>query len=156
MLLAIVKTADLATTPDTVWATIRDPERVAACLPNLRDFRPSGEPGAWATTLVERLGPFSVQVPLGIVVEEDAAARRMIARVSGEDRGGAARVRGSVRAEVRPGDDGAGSVLEVAGDVEVLGRLASLGAMPMRRRADQVFDQFIAAIGLAVAEGDGR
>ena len=148
MLLAVAKSARLAASPDVVWQTIRDPERVAACLPNLRDFRPAGENGGYGTTLVERLGPFSVQVPLSIVVEEDAGARQMVARISGEDRGGAARVRGTVRAAV--GGDGTGSVLEVAGDVEVLGRLASLGAVPMRRRADQVFEQFIVAIAAAV------
>jgi carbon monoxide dehydrogenase subunit G len=151
MLLAVAKSAGLAASPDVVWQTIRDPERVAACLPNLRDFRPADANGRYATTLVERLGPFSVQVPLSIEVDEDAAGRQMVARVSGEDRGGAARVRGSVRAGVRA--DGTGSVLEVAGDVEVLGRLASLGAVPMRRRADQVFEQFIVAIAAAV-EGE--
>jgi len=148
MLLAVAKSAGLAVSPDAVWATIRDPERVAACLPNLHDFRPAAEGGRYTTTLVERLGPFGVQVPLSIVVEEDPAGRQMVARVSGEDRGGAARVRGSVRAGVRA--DGAGSLLEVVGDVEVLGRLASLGAVPMRRRADQVFEQFMVAIAAAV------
>ena len=120
---------------------IRDPETVAGCLPNVRDFRATGEPGRYATQLVERLGPFSVQVALAIDVSEDAAARQMVARIAGDDKGGAARVRGDVRATVRP--EGEGSVLEVASDVEVLGRMASLGAVPMRRRGDQVFEQFI-------------
>jgi carbon monoxide dehydrogenase subunit G len=144
MLLAITKSVTLPVDVDAVWAVIRDPQRVAGCLPNVRDFRPAAEPGRYETLLVERLGPFGVQVALRISVEEDAAARTMVAHVAGDDRGGAARVRGDVRATVVPADGG--STLQVQSDVEVLGRLASLGAVPMRRRGDQVFDQFIANI----------
>jgi carbon monoxide dehydrogenase subunit G len=144
MLLAITKSVDLPESPDEVWAVIREPETVAAQLPNVREFRPTGEPGRYATVLVERLGPFGVQVALSIEVEEDAAARTMVARVAGEDRGGAARVRGDVRASVQP--QGSGARLEVASDVEVLGRLATLGAVPIRRRGDQVFEQFVANV----------
>jgi carbon monoxide dehydrogenase subunit G len=66
----------------------------------------------------------------------------MIGRLRGEDRGGQARVRGHVSATVAPA--GAGTRLDVSSEVEVLGRLASLGAVPIRRRGDQVFDQFVA------------
>jgi carbon monoxide dehydrogenase subunit G len=160
MLLAITKSVTLAAPVDAVWELIRDPERVAACLANLRDFRPTGEAGRYSTLLVERLGPFGVQVGLTIAVEQDEAARTMIAHVSGEDRGGAARVRGDVRATVSAapagkGGDLTGSALEIVSDVEVLGRLASLGAVPMRRRGDQVFDQFVANIAALLEEPRG-
>jgi uncharacterized protein len=153
MLLAITKSVTLPTTVEQVWALIRDPEAVASCLPNVRDFRSTGEAGRYATLLVERLGPFSVQVPLAIEVTEDEASHAMVARVSGDDKGGAARVRGDVRATVHPEADGAR--LEVGSDVEVLGRMASLGAVPMRRRGDQVFDQFVANIASALVARHG-
>lgn len=155
MLLAIEKSVTLAASVDELWDLVNDPERVAACLPNVRDFRSTGEPGRYSTLLVERLGPFGVQVALTIAVEQDAAARTMVAHVSGEDRGGAARVRGDVRATVSPGPADSGSRLEVTSDVEVLGRLAALGAVPMRRRGDQVFDQFIATIAARLEEPRG-
>ena len=37
----------------------------------------------------------------------------------------------------------AASTLEIASNVEVLGRLATLGAVPMKRRADQIFELFV-------------
>lgn len=141
MLLAITKSVALPTTVEAVWNVVRDPLRVADCLPNITDFRSADVPGRYTTLLVERLGPFSVRVALTVEVTEDAAARRMVATIAGADSGGAARVRGDVRATVTP--DGEGSTLEVTCDVEVLGRMAALGAVPMRRRADQVFDQFV-------------
>jgi carbon monoxide dehydrogenase subunit G len=150
MLLAITKSVTLPVAVEAVWSVIRDPGTVAAQVPNLRDFAAAGEPGRFTTTLVERLGPFSVQVPLAIDVTEDADGRTMTARIAGDDRGGAARVRGEVRASVRP--EGDGSHLEVTSDVEVLGRMATLGAVPMRRRGDQVFDQFVRNIATLLEE----
>jgi carbon monoxide dehydrogenase subunit G len=148
-----VKTATLPSSLDDAWALVRDPERVAACLPNVREFAPAGTPGRYATVLVERLGPFSVTVALTVDVDEDAAARRMVARVAGEDRGGQARVRGEVTAAVRA--EGDASVLDVASHVEVLGRLAALGAVPIRRRGDQVFDQFVRNLVSVLEEARG-
>jgi uncharacterized protein len=155
MLLAITKSVMLPHPIEQVWDVVSDPAAVAGCLPNVRDFRPAGEPGRYVTTLVERLGPFSVQVGLTIDVTEDAASRLMVARIAGDDKGGAARVRGDVRATVGPTTEGAGVRLEIASNVEVLGRMATLGAGPMRRRGDQVFDQFVANIAALLEERHG-
>jgi len=153
MLLAITKSVTLPQSVDEVWALLQDPVRVAGCLPNVREFQPAATPGRYTTLLVERLGPFSVQVALTIDIAEDPAARRMVASVSGEDRAGQARVRGDVTATV--GTAGEGSSLEVVSNVEVLGRMAALGAVPMRRRGDQVFEQFIRNIGALLEGRDG-
>jgi len=153
VLLEISKTVTLRTSAAAVWALLQQPAKVAGCLPSVQDFRPGSEPDRYSTLLVERLGPFQVRIPLTIDVSEDAAARQVVARVSGDDRAGQARVRGEVRATVRPSDDG--SILEVVSEVEVLGRMASLGAVPMRRRGDQIFDQFIRAIGALLGEQHG-
>jgi carbon monoxide dehydrogenase subunit G len=151
MLLAITKSVTLPRSADEVWALLQQPVRVASCLPNVREFEPGDEPGRYTTLLVERLGPFAVQVALTIDVSEDAAARRMVAAVSGEDKAGQARVRGDVTATVTPAGDGA--TLEVSSNVEVLGRMAALGAVPMRRRGDQVFEQFVRNIGTLLENG---
>lgn len=153
MLLDIAKSVTLDAPADAVWAFVRDPVAVAGCLPNLQDFVPVGQPNRYSTTLVERLGPFQVRIALTIEVTEDAATRRMVAAVSGDDRGGQARVRGEVRATVHEADDG--SRLDVESAVEVLGRMASLGAVPMRRRGDQIFDAFVKTIGARLGGADG-
>lgn len=142
MILDITKSVTLQVPADRVWALLQDPPAVAGCLPNVKDFRPAGDPGRWATLLVEKLGPFAVQVALTIEVSEDPATRRMTARVAGDDKGGAARVRGDLVASVVPVGEAA-ATLDIASNVEVLGRLATLGAVPMKRRADQIFELFV-------------
>ena len=145
MLLDISKSVTLAAPVEAVWAFVQDPAHVAGCLPNLHEFQASEQPNRYTTTLVERLGPFQVRIPLLIDVTVDADGRQIVAAVAGDDRGGQARVRGDVRATVRPAAEGA--VLDVQSAVEVLGRMASLGAVPMRRRGDQIFDAFVRTIG---------
>jgi carbon monoxide dehydrogenase subunit G len=141
MLLQIEKTANLEREAEVVWTFLQDPIRVAACLPNAHDFRRAGEPNRFVATLVERVGPFKVQVPLTIDVTQEPELRRVSANVAGDDRSGQAKVRGDVRAQVQQA--ASGSILVVDSKVEVLGRLATLGAMPMRRRGDQVFEVFL-------------
>lgn len=153
MILSIAKSADLPVSPGDAWALVRDPVRVARCIASIEAFEPAAPPGRFEAVLVERLGPFSVRVPLTVAVTENAAARVMVAAVSGEDRAGQARVRGEVRATVLAGD-GAASRLEVSSEMEVLGRLASLGAVPIRRRGDQVFEAFVVALRRLLVGGD--
>jgi carbon monoxide dehydrogenase subunit G len=153
VLLDIAKNVTLKAPAEAVWAFVRDPARVAGCLPNLQDFVPAGQPNRYTTTLVERLGPFQVRIALTIDVAEDDASRRIVAAVSGDDRGGQARVRGEVRATVQPVGDGAR--LDVESAVEVLGRMASLGAVPMRRRGDQIFDAFVKTIAARLEAARG-
>jgi uncharacterized protein len=153
MLLNITRSASFSTPADSVWAVVRQPTRVAACLPNLQEFSAKTAPGEFLAVLVERLGPFAVNVTLQVSVAEDEAARRMTARVSGEDRAGNARVRGDIGASVTA--VGTGANLDVTSRVEVLGRLATLGAVPIRRRGDQVFDQFVKNLSAAVSADSG-
>ena len=141
MLLEITKSVALDQPADTVWEIVREPETVAACLPNIREFERQGEGHSYSATIEDKLGPFKVEVPVTIDVSEDAPARRMTANVAGNDKRGQARVRGEVAASVVAADGG--SALELTSRIEVLGRLATLGAVPMRRRADQIFDVFV-------------
>jgi carbon monoxide dehydrogenase subunit G len=154
MILSIAKSTDLPASPAEAWALVRDPLRVAGCIASIERFERAAASGRFEALLVERLGPFSVRVPLTIDVTEDAAGQGMVAAVAGEDRAGQARVRGEVRATVLAGAGG-GSRLEVSSEMEVLGRLASLGAVPIRRRGDQVFEAFVAALRRALGGGDG-
>jgi carbon monoxide dehydrogenase subunit G len=151
MRLDISKSATLATSADSVWALLRQPARVAACLPNVEEFSGRATPDEYLAVLAERLGPFAIHIPLRVSVVEDAVAQRITAAVSGEDRAGNARVRGEIGAAVTT--VGAGATIDVTSKVEVIGRLATLGAVPIRRRGDQVFDQFIENLRVAVAAG---
>lgn len=67
------------------------------------------------------------------------------ANLTGEDKRGQARVRGSLEATAE--QHNGGSTLTLNMRLEVLGKLASLGAIPMRRRADEIFSDFAKRVG---------
>ena len=155
MLLEIDKSVSLAQSTEAVWDVVRDPVTVAGCIPNVRDFEAGTDPGMFTATIEDRLGPFRVEVPVSIKVGNDTDSHTMTADIAGNDKRGQARVRGEVAAVIIGEQDGAR--LELTSRIEVLGRLAALGAVPMRRRADQIFDVFVGNLTeLLTTEGSVR
>ena len=76
----------------------------------------------------------------------------MIIRIMGE---GQLRVDEAAVAELNKLDASLEAAVDLIGNstelvvimhLDVLGKLASLGAAPMRRRADQIFDEFISCV----------
>ena len=158
MLLEITKVAEVGATPADAWSLVRDVPRLSGCLPNVSDLKAVEEDRRYAAVVADKLGPFRVQVPVQIELLEVDAPRRIVARLAGNDRGNLARVRGTLEATVEPVVDEAGARLTVGVRLEVLGRLATLGAAPMRRRADEIFGEFARCLEreLAAATPDER
>jgi carbon monoxide dehydrogenase subunit G len=154
VLLEINKSIRLGEPVDGIWEFVRDPARVAGCIPNIRQFVQQGDASSFAATIEDKLGPFRLEVPVTIDVSEDPGSRRMTAAVAGNDKRGQARVRGEVAATVVP--DGEGSRIELTSNLEVLGRLAALGAVPMRRRADQIFEVFVQNLSRQLGGSGGQ
>jgi carbon monoxide dehydrogenase subunit G len=151
MLLTIEKRVALGHPVAEVWELVRDARRVSACVPGVSDLVETGEPGGYRATVSDKLGPFRLTVPVTVQVDEDPATHRIKARATGDDRGGHARVRGEMSVSVDA--SGTGAQLVVSSSLEVLGRLASLGAIPMKRRADQIFEQFVRNVEATLASG---
>jgi len=93
----------------------------------------------YTAVIVDRIGPFGIQVPVRIDILS-SEPRRIEATLTGEDAHGQPRLRGTLEAAVEP--KGHGSEVQIGVRIEVLGRLAALGAVPMRRRAEEIFSEF--------------
>lgn len=159
MLLDVTKTAEVVASPEAAWELIRDVQRLTDCIPNVSNFKVLEEDRRYAAVVADKVGPFRIQVPVRIEVQSIEEPRRIVAEVAGNDNRGQARVRGKLEATVEP--SGNGALLTLAMRMEVLGRLAALGAAPMRRRADEIFSEFVrrlqAQLGAAVpGESSGR
>jgi carbon monoxide dehydrogenase subunit G len=155
VLLEVSKTTDVNAAPTAAWALVHDVERLAGCLPNVSDLRELEPERRYAATVSDRLGPFKLSVPVEIELRSVEAPRRIVAGLSGADRRGQARVKGDLEAVVEPsGDGGDGSRLTLGMKLEVLGKLATLGAAPMRRRADELFGDFVRRVDAALTSGE--
>ena len=97
--------------------------------------------GQYSATVTDKLGPFRLQLPVTISIQELQEPSRLAAELRGNDGRGQARVHGRLETTLEP--SAAGTRLQLHVHMEVLGRLASLGATPMRRRTDEIFAQFV-------------
>lgn len=141
MLLEISKETEVGASPDKAWRLVSDVPRLSGCTPGVADVREI-EPGKrYAATVTDKLGPFRVQIPVEIAIQEMSAPSRLAAELTGNDGKGQARVRGEIEALLQPA--GSGTKLTLNAKLDVLGKLAALGATPMRRRADDIFAEFV-------------
>lgn len=144
MLLEIDKQADIAAPPETAWALLRDMPQLARCIPHVSELVEVSPDRHYTATIADKLGPFRVSLPVTIAIEAIEPPHRIVAAINGHDAKGQARLKGQLAAAVA--GTAAGSRLSVQMRIDVLGKLATLGAAPMRRRADQIFDEFIANV----------
>ncbi|HLQ34298.1 MAG TPA: SRPBCC domain-containing protein [Chloroflexota bacterium] len=140
MLLEISKDTEVPAVPAECWQLISDLPRLSGCIPGVSDVRQLQE-GQYSATVTDKLGPFRLQLPLTISIQELDEPSRLAAELRGSDGRGQARVHGRLEATLEP--SGAGTRLLLNVHMEVLGRLASLGATPMRRRTDEIFGKFV-------------
>jgi carbon monoxide dehydrogenase subunit G len=151
--LDITKSTDVPATQERAWALVSDMPKLCACIPGL-DGLTDLEPNRYSATITDKLGPFRLQLPVQLAVVSRDEPRRLAAQVSGNDGRGQARVKGSVEALLEPAGDG--TRLTVTASIDVLGKLAALGATPMRRRADDIFNEFVRRVEQALQNLDLR
>ncbi len=142
MQLEVTRIVDVHVPQSAAWALLRDVARLSACIPRLSDLQVIEVDQHYTGVVSDKLGPFSLKVPVRIDVLTVDAPSRITAGLAGDDQKGQARVRGTLEALAEP-TDAKSTRLTLGMRIEVLGKLASLGASPMRHRADDLFNTFV-------------
>ena len=155
MLVNLNQTLTLAATQEDAWTLLRDTKRLAGLIPGVEDIvsderggdRPNGaEPQEkHVARVVERVGPFRLALNLEVRIVNAVEPSLLQAELSGSDSNGQNRLSGTLRAELKTIEP-AGTLLSVDASVEVLGKLATLGAGPIRRRANELFAEFAGSL----------
>lgn len=156
MLLNIAEDLAFGTSPEAVWKLLRDTPRFAGLLPGVESVVPldhgTVDPAteAYSVTVGEKIGPFKIRLKLAVRVVEAVEPSRLKVAIQGSDGLGANRVTGSITVELRAAVSG--SQAHFAASIEVLGKLASLGAVSIRRRTTESFAAFARNIQNELAE----
>ncbi|MGH9355133.1 MAG: CoxG family protein [Terriglobia bacterium] len=158
----IAENLTLDVTQADVWHLLRDTKRLASMIPGvqsitaLEDHQLSGassladseltvdrgaDSESYAASVVESIGPFRLKLDLQIRIVEAVEPSRLKAELNGLERGGHNRLSGSLTATLKPLQPEE-TLLSLTASIEVLGKLAALGAAPIRRRSNEVFAQF--------------
>ena len=134
----------IAAPPQRVWDFLWDVPRLAACIPGAKDVRTVEDGKRYTAVVSEKVGPFRVSFPLQIDVLEVEAPTRLRARAGGRD----AAVDGIVKVEldVSLAPAAGGTVLHLVADINVLGKLGTLGHSVIVRKGADIVDRFAAAV----------
>ncbi|GAS89981.1 SRPBCC family protein [Mycolicibacterium brisbanense] len=143
---------DVEARPDDVWAFLQDTAGVVECMPGAELVDDLGD-DRYEGVLRVAIGPLKMNYAgRASVVERDAAARRIVLDATGRDKRGSGSVVAHVALRVEP--IASGSRIDVVSDIDLTGRIASLGR-GIRDVSNQMFVSFAGELGNRI-EHPGR
>lgn len=138
------KEVEISAPREKVWRFIWDVDRFIACVPGCKEAKTVEEGKRYAATMVEKVGPFKVEFPTTIEVLEREELTHIKAQASGADNKIGSRMKLDLDVNLR--EQGDKTVLGFTAGVDILGKLAALGHGIIKRKADQVLDEFAQAV----------
>lgn len=133
--------ADLPATPERLWVLFFDVQRVAALIPGCENVREIAPLASYAAVMKQKIGPFKLEMPTDITVEEHEAPSRVRMRASGRDKFTGTTLEVMLAVSLAALADG-GTRLAVEADMQVNGRLASLGYAVVKKKSEELFTEF--------------
>lgn len=127
--------------PEAIWPVLLDMRRIAGCIPGCEQVEEIAPLAHYKAVLKQKLGPFKLEVPAEIVVDEVSPQQCIRAHATGRDKltGTGFTVRFAV---TLLSASGGGSTLTVDATLTVAGKLASLGYGVIKKRAEENFAEF--------------
>ena len=142
MIVKLNESVQLDASPDGVWKLLRDTPRLAGLLPGVESVTPlkNGAGEAYSAKVSDKIGPFKVTMNIEVRIGEMQEPSLMKVLIGGADGDRQNRLTGSMHVALSPA--ASGTQMNFEASVEVLGKLATLGAVPIRRRTTQLFAEF--------------
>lgn len=135
--------------PAEVWQVLTDVRRVAGCVPGCESVEEEAPLERYRAVMKQRVGPFRLEVPLEIQVQEAREPQRLRARATGRDRATGTAVAADMTITLAA--EAEGTRLAIVTDLQVGGRLAALGYPMIRKRADETIAEFASRLRAALA-----
>lgn len=137
-----------------LWDLLHDEAELASCSSHVEDVREEDPGRVWSATLTSAVGRFKIGAPIQLAIVEEEPLRRLVVRLSGEDRSVGTRLLVQASGSFEPN---AGSViLHAEGTYEVTGTVANLGSALVRKQARQMLGEFWDRLVAKIAATDPR
>ena len=134
-----------------LWDFLWNVPRLTACVPGCEAAQEIEPNTRYQAVVRDKVGPFTLRVPLAVEVLEATAPERLRARAQGRD----AAVQSRVKVEltlVLVETSAQTTTLQVGADVTVLGKLGTLGHSVIVRRGEAIVAQFASALQAALGQ----
>ena len=134
---------------DEAWAFLWQTERLAACLPGCTEAVEVSPGERYVARFEDRIGPYRAQFDLDIQVQEVGRASSSGSFATGQDKHLGASQRLTMDVSLQP-VTAQETALDITADVEILGKVATLGQFAVKRKARDVVQQFARNIRAAL------
>lgn len=145
------KEIEILNSREKVWQFLWDIDRFITCVPGCKEAHTVESGRRYTATMVEKVGPFRVEFPMQIEITQSEEMSHIKAQASGSDNRVGSRMK--VELEVHLSGDGKRTLFSFVASVDILGKLATLGHSIIKRKADQVMEEFAQAVKKRL-EGD--
>jgi len=135
---------EIVNSREKVWQFLWDVDRFITCVPGCKEAATVEAGKSYTATMVEKVGPFRVEFPMRIEVLENREMTSIKAQATGSDSRMGSRMK--VELDVHLKENGNKTLLSLGISVDILGKLATLGHSIIKRKADQVMEEFVQAI----------
>jgi len=137
--------------PERVWAFMMDIPAVSRCVPGVEGVAQIDDT-TYSGVMSVRVGPIQIRLDGRVVLaQRDEAARLARMDLQAADK----RVNGAVNAKMRmqlsPTTDSNTTDVEIHTDANVMGKLGEFGQAVIRKKADQIVQEFANNLSAAVA-----
>lgn len=128
-------------TRDSLWPIFFDVARIAALIPGCEQVEEIEPLALYSAVMKQKIGPFRMEAPAEVRVEEMEEPSRLKARARGKDKVTGTTMDVMLDVTLEATDD-EGTQLVVDASLTVAGRLASLGFSVVKKKADEMFTEF--------------
>jgi carbon monoxide dehydrogenase subunit G len=136
---------------EEAWKVLLDVERIAPCMPGAQLQEIEGD--EYRGTVKVKVGPITAQYKgAATIVQADEASRTVVLKAEGRDTRGQGNASATVTATLEP--DGAGTVVRIATDLNVTGKVAQFGRGVMADVSAKLLGQFVQNLERDVLSGD--
>jgi carbon monoxide dehydrogenase subunit G len=144
IILRFEKEIEILNSKEKVWQFFWDVDRFITCVPGCKQANTVEARKSYTATMEEKVGPFRVEFPMRIEVLESQEMAYIKAQASGNDSRVGSRMK--VELEVHLKENANKTLVSFAASVDILGKLATLGHSIIKRKADQVMEEFAQAV----------
>jgi uncharacterized protein len=126
---------------EEVWRLFWDIPALASCIPGCSGARAADQAHHYFAAVEVRVGRFRVEFELEIIVVESVDGEMIKARAQGRDRRTRSAMISDLALRLSPLEDG-GTTIELQNELQVYGRLGSMGHNVIQRRSEDLMDEF--------------
>jgi uncharacterized protein len=129
---------------ETVWAFIRDPDRVAPCIPGCESVAAISA-SSYRSTIAVALGPIKARFNVTVELTEEHPPHRLACTTKGEE-GSRASVMSARSELVLTAVNDKETEVGCTSEISIVGRLGKFGLGIMKKRASQLAVEFAAVM----------